>query len=273
MKHRETLFTSLFRKRLRHFSWPLSAIEVTGELRKADFPLEARVKRTRYPFRVMRYWWAGCAIRDEARGKNESLVVVDAGCERGMMKRLTPQSQRCRWIGLDKHINRRHLQSLGYDQALTCDFSQGLPLRVNTADVIVCLHVLEHMADPKSVMDEFARILRPGGVLLVTVPVLPRLFARIRQRQFENQLRLGKRQHGHHVYAFSPGILRSIAKETGLEAEFMAGSHFLRWSGNLLENYKLWARINHFWGALFPAFGRELFVLFRFNETALGPKS
>lgn len=38
-------------------------------------------------------------------------------------------------------------------------------------DLIICSHVLEHLADPKSVVDKLARHLSPGGVLYVEVPM------------------------------------------------------------------------------------------------------
>ena len=263
--HKNRFCRKFVRSRLRLLSWPLEVINKTGELRKADFPLSDRAKSTRYPLRAMRYWWAVCAIRDEYKKRKNPLVIVDAGCERGMLKRLTPAMRRSRWIGLDKNIRHGDLKRVGYDQCIPCDLTQGIPLRDDGADIVVSLHVLEHMPEPDVAIREFVRILRPGGVMLIAVPVLPRILARMRQRQFNRQLRSGERRLGGHVYAFSPGILCGIAKSIGLEPEFMAGSHLLRWSGNRLENFKFWARLNQMWGALFPALGRELFIMFRFE--------
>lgn len=45
-----------------------------------------------------------------------------------------------------------------------------LPLAEKAMEGIVCLDVLEHTYDPGSVVREFARILRPGGRLWITVP-------------------------------------------------------------------------------------------------------
>lgn len=38
----------------------------------------------------------------------------------------------------------------------------------------------------------------------------------------------------------------------------MAGSHLLRWSGNPLENFAWWIRLNQIWGAFLPALGNEI---------------
>lgn len=42
-------------------------------------------------------------------------------------------------------------------------------------DTVLCFSVLEHIRDPFRALDELARILKPGGVLIMTVPHLFRL--------------------------------------------------------------------------------------------------
>ncbi|MBN2004374.1 MAG: class I SAM-dependent methyltransferase [Anaerolineae bacterium] len=42
-------------------------------------------------------------------------------------------------------------------------------------DAAVCFEVLEHVADPFQAMSEIARILRPGGTFIISVPHLSRL--------------------------------------------------------------------------------------------------
>lgn len=39
-------------------------------------------------------------------------------------------------------------------------------------DVIICNAVLEHVANPDQVMDEFARVISPGGTLYLTIPFM-----------------------------------------------------------------------------------------------------
>ena len=45
-----------------------------------------------------------------------------------------------------------------------------LPFSSSTFDAIVAASVLEYVEDPSAVLDECARILRPGGLLVCTVP-------------------------------------------------------------------------------------------------------
>lgn len=45
-----------------------------------------------------------------------------------------------------------------------------LPVEDGSFDAVVCTEVLEHVAEPARVLDELARVLRPGGSVLITVP-------------------------------------------------------------------------------------------------------
>ena len=42
-------------------------------------------------------------------------------------------------------------------------------------DVVVSFEVIEHVVDPMAVLVEFARLLKPGGKLLLTAPLLSHL--------------------------------------------------------------------------------------------------
>ena len=47
---------------------------------------------------------------------------------------------------------------------------RDLRLSSNHFDAVVSWHTLEHMREPGVVLDEIARVLKPGGVLLISVP-------------------------------------------------------------------------------------------------------
>jgi SAM-dependent methyltransferase len=48
-----------------------------------------------------------------------------------------------------------------------------LPFEDDTFDAVTCLEALEFVPDPRSVLDELVRVVRPGGILLVTNRVGP----------------------------------------------------------------------------------------------------
>lgn len=49
---------------------------------------------------------------------------------------------------------------------------QRLPFKSERCDGILCVAVLEHVAEPQRAVDEMFRILKPGGILVGFVPFL-----------------------------------------------------------------------------------------------------
>jgi ubiquinone/menaquinone biosynthesis C-methylase UbiE len=49
----------------------------------------------------------------------------------------------------------------------------GMPIGDATVDCVTCTQVLEHIEDDNAAVAEFARVLRPGGHALITVPTPP----------------------------------------------------------------------------------------------------
>ncbi len=48
----------------------------------------------------------------------------------------------------------------------------ALPVDSSTVDLVLCTQVLEHVPDPADVLSECLRVLRPGGTLALTVPLV-----------------------------------------------------------------------------------------------------
>jgi SAM-dependent methyltransferase len=81
-----------------------------------------------------------------------------------------------------------------------------LPAR--TYDVITAWAVFEHLRDPKTAFEACARLLRPGGHLIVQVPNLRSIWARSLQEDVPR-----------HLYFFDPRTLRSYGASAGLELD------------------------------------------------------
>jgi len=102
-------------------------------------------------------------------------LVLDVATGTGRLPRalLRQPPFQGRVIGLD--LSRRMLQealrrTAQFADRLTFiwqDASQ-LPFEDDTFDAVTCIEALEFMPDPIHVLDELVRILRPGGVLLIT---------------------------------------------------------------------------------------------------------
>jgi SAM-dependent methyltransferase len=264
----EVLRTSVGKaSKFRALSWPLELFDANEDFKKSRLPFGDDVNRTRYPSRAMRYWWAVSAIQEEARRLDAPTTIVDIACERGILKRMAPEIPGSRWIGLDWKLEKRLLESAGYDETHYCNLEECIPLPDACADIVVSLHTLEHIANHENAFKEFVRILKPQGILLIGTPIIPHTFAAIRERQYSRQFTEGSRVPGAHIHKFSPAMYRKLLDHFGLQLEFMAGLRFLRWSGFVLENSRAWVRLNQLWGALFPSLGREIAIQCRLSKT------
>jgi ubiquinone/menaquinone biosynthesis C-methylase UbiE len=98
--------------------------------------------------------------------------------------------------------------------------SNPLPVADASATRITCQEVLEHVDDPKRVMDELVRAGAPGALYLLTVPgeqgeLLQKPFAP--SRYFE---------HPNHVRIFSKEGFTSLVEDAGLEIVSYGGDGF-----------------------------------------------
>ena len=249
--------------RFRFVSAPLSAINENAEIKKADFPFAKELEKTKYPVRALRYWWMHRVIEEEVEQIAKSVKIADVGCDRGIIKRFIPPIKNVRWIGLDIDTNREGIGLAKYDELLRCDFNDGIPLPDASVHIAICSHVLEHLPRPEFTLSEIARIVRPGGMILVGVPIAPKFIADLREKQFAKELKSGKRKIGQHIQMFSIKRLRRLAAQSSLQIEFSTGTALLRKKGSRLENYAAWIRFNQVWAALFPSLGMELCVQLR----------
>lgn len=55
--------------------------------------------------------------------------------------------------------------------------AEALPFHGGIFDAVICSEVLEHTRDPRVVLTEVSRVLRPGGRLLIAVPFLYQIHA------------------------------------------------------------------------------------------------
>ena len=133
-------------------------------------------------------------------------------------------------------------------------------------DIVVCEQVLEHLEDLVPALRTLDRVLKPGGRLVLGVPVfLPPLHL-IRKYVLPALLRLVPvRDLGTHHQAFSLySFLREVSRLPDLELRKVRGFRIV--SGGLLaplENYRWWWRLNRRLGEWVPAACIEIQAIFK----------
>lgn len=102
-------------------------------------------------------------------------VVVDVGCAQGFSARLLRARYGAQVIGIDLSesvfVAARQDAILGLNNSYCLAPAERLPLAGQIADFVICFDLLEHLPKPEEALAEFVRILRPGGWLLIHMPV------------------------------------------------------------------------------------------------------
>jgi len=86
-----------------------------------------------------------------------------------------------------------------------------LPFADNTFDAVIALDVLEHVVEDKKSVAEIARVLKPGGIFICTVPAHPWLYS-----YHDEAL--------HHLRRYAASALRSVLS-TDLKLEYLGWVH------------------------------------------------
>lgn len=101
-----------------------------------------------------------------ARYLREDFIVLDAGCGSGGFRYSWKQKVEF-LVGCD--LTEELPRNSNIDAGVFADLAH-LPFASGTFDVIFSHYVMEHVDAPGDVFSEFARILKPGGKLIILTP-------------------------------------------------------------------------------------------------------
>ena len=144
------------------------------------------------------------------------------------------------------------------------DAEQGLPqLESNRFDIVICEQVLEHLHNTEHAMTELSRVLRPGGLLIVGVPIFPHGPHLIRKHVVPLCDRIFNRRPRPHVQAFSKrSFLKLLTMNCDIDVCQTRGFRIV--SGGLLrplEYCRWWWRLNRLVGSIVPGLCVEIQVV------------
>lgn len=107
------------------------------------------------------------AVRTLIRQYGARTPMLDAGCGTGLNLASMPAGS----VGID--LNPRNLElvrrRLPHQVAVEGDI-EDMPFEDESFGTVVCTEVLEHVPYPEKALSEIGRVLRPGGVLIGSVP-------------------------------------------------------------------------------------------------------
>jgi SAM-dependent methyltransferase len=123
-------------------------------------------------------------------GSSHSGILLDVGCGNAPYSRLLPGWRR---IGIN-------IDAIDATPDVVGD-GMALPFREGCTDAVLCSQVVEHVLDPFALVRELARVLRPGGTLILTGPMFWSLH-----------------EEPHDYWRFTEHGFRELCRRAGLEA-------------------------------------------------------
>jgi SAM-dependent methyltransferase len=224
-----------------------------------------------YTLRQSRYGALAQDITDlacAAARDGKKLSVLDVGCGDGTLLRYLetkPEFGNIIISATDLQVDRWLYKKDLFHQIILGDLCSGYPeISSNSYDVVVCEQVFEHLFRIDDAVATLVRIIKPGGKLVIGVPIfLPPLHL-IRKHIVPKLDRFfaPNKSRGHHQAFSKYSILRKLRQSPNLRLLEVRGFRVI--SGGLLrplENYRWWWKLNRRIGALVPAACIEIQVI------------
>lgn len=220
----------------------------------------------RYRLTLARYASIAEFLAREFALSRRHLKLLDVACGQGRLILYGPFPG-LDFCGIDaSRSSLATARERGYAHVVEGNVAHRLPFPGETFDVIVLSHILEHLSQPQTLVAEAFRMLRPGGLLVVGVPIclwwtrllrihlVPLLFPE--KRPDVLAARSG------HVQFFTLPALKNLLEPFRIEDirgfRFFSAGRYLP-----LENWRWFYRLNAAWGKACPRLTSEVNVIAR----------
>ncbi|MGH7739449.1 MAG: class I SAM-dependent methyltransferase [bacterium] len=165
---------------------------------------------------------------DEAFEGKENPLLVDLGAGRGefaLFLKNAGKEDAWNYLGLEpsaEQLGQRDIRvfGLGFARGL----AERVPLGDMTAQGVLVKEALDHCYDPAAVFHEARRLLKPGGVLVVTLTNDRSYFKRL----FPWINRSRKSRQTDHLFFFGPSDLQRLAEEALFDSIQMETYNYLK---------------------------------------------
>ena len=158
-------------------------------------------------------------------------ILLDMGCGEGRHSIGALLETPANVIGMDLSVQdlkiaKHRLNDFDLSDINTsCTFGVGnindIPIKSASLDAVMCSEVLEHVDSPEESIHELVRVLKPGGVMALSVPrYLPELICWKLSKEYSQT-------PGGHVRIFRHRQLKDLAVNAGLKYQSFHWAHGL----------------------------------------------
>jgi len=154
---------------------------------------------------------------------------LDAGCGDGRYLATLTEPRPRRAVGVDiseriLDVARRAVDAAGVQAELLRGNLEALPVEDDAFELVLCVQVVEHLLDPAQGLRELARVLAPGGTLILSTDHARAAVSRVLNAPRTALVRLLRMRHRRFVVEFPHGAFgleefAALVEAAGLEVE------------------------------------------------------
>lgn len=153
-------------------------VEAFNDRLAREHPIDDYYARSPLPIRLIER--RRLAIIREMIGSGAGQELAEIGSGGGHVLRLFPAARLTAIDVSEVFLDTARKNLTGFDVRFIKGEIDKLALPAASFDRIICTEVLEHTVDPKAILAAIARLLKPNGVAVITVPNDP-LINRLKQ--------------------------------------------------------------------------------------------
>lgn len=170
-------------------------------------------------------------IKHDDINKN-NISLLDVGCGLGSFLHLaSKKGWRC--IGVDPSIKGADFVRSKVGVEVRCGYLDEISLPSRSFDCVTLFHVIEHEPNPKALLSEIRRILRPKtGLLAIETPNFNSL------RRLILESKWGYIHPKDHIIYFAPDTIKRLLKDVGFTEIFFGKPRLVRLRGDMISKMK-----------------------------------
>ena len=157
------------------------------------------------------------ALAERTKGKQIALGLVPFGHGRRALDVGAREGHQTRWLEARGYEVTAIDLTSSFEGCLAVDVNDGLPFEDGSFDLLWCSEVLEHLEEPARALDEFRRVVRPGGNIILTTPNSYALLFRLLALFGLTPQRI---QRPDHLHFFDLGAIRRLAPDATIYGYF-----------------------------------------------------